>query len=74
MFLHAHEGPELLTLGLLKDKSPIHHTADAVVNRRLFRRILPRRQPPLAAHAATPPISILITAPMSLPTPSTLPK
>jgi hypothetical protein len=54
VLLHAHENAELLALGVAKDEAPVHHPAEAVVNRGFPRRILPRGQPAGASHAPHP--------------------
>lgn len=50
ILLHPHEPAEMLALDIAEYQTPNNHVGFAVVDRRFLRRILPGRQPTLAAH------------------------
>ena len=50
VFVHPHVNAKLLFLFLPESKLPVHHSRDAVIDNRTFKRILPRGQPACFSH------------------------
>ena len=53
IFIPSHKNAELLTFLIVKHKLAIHHTRNAMINRRFFHRVLIICQPPRASHFST---------------------
>ncbi len=66
ILIHPQINAKLFPLRIAKDKSPIHHTRHAVVNRRFHQRILPRSQPSRMPHTPNLPQSNAIARGFSI--------